>query len=57
MQCICDLSVQVALYAGPNFNDPPIGYSDAMFVHNNSKHGRKPNPVYPGRDTIIGDGE
>ncbi len=56
LDCACLRWLQVAVYV-PLSGETPIGCSDAMFVHNNSKHGRKANPVYPGREAIIGDGE
>lgn len=43
---------QVALYPADILQGPPIATSDSMFVHNNSKHGRR--PIY--RDTVVGDG-
>ena len=49
--CICML--QVALYAFDILSGPPIATSESMFVHNNSKHGRRP----PYTTTLVGDGE
>ena len=44
---------QVAVYSGDLPTGPPIACSESMFVHNNSKHGRR--PIY--RDSVIGDGK
>ena len=44
---------QVALYYHAN-GTLPIGCSDSMFVHNNSKHGRRQPPL---REPFVGDGE
>lgn len=47
---------QVALYVSPHdqLKDSPIACSESMFVHNNSKHGRKA-PVF--REAVVGDGK
>ncbi|XP_011408942.1 PREDICTED: transcription factor COE2-like [Amphimedon queenslandica] len=44
---------QVALYEIDKVSGQPIACSDSMFVHNNSKHGRR--PIY--RDNVVGDGK
>ena len=44
---------QVAMYYHIN-GTVPIGCSESMFVHNNSKHGRRQAPL---RETFVGDGE
>ena len=43
---------QVAIYPLDLLEESPIACSDSMFVHNNSKHGRR--PIY--RDSVVGDG-
>ena len=43
---------QVALYYY-QMNGTPIGCSESMFVHNNSKHGRRQPPF---REPFVGDG-
>eukprot|EP00731_Ephydatia_muelleri_P020397 Em0013g124a len=44
---------QVAIYSAYRPSSSPIACSDPMFVHNNSKHGRKPPPF---RESV-GDGK
>lgn len=44
---------QVAIYPLDLLEESPIACSDSMFVHNNSKHGRR--PIY--RDSVVGDGK
>lgn len=46
---------QVALYSMERIkSNSPIATSDSMFVHNNSKHGRRPAPF---REAVVGDGK
>lgn len=49
--------LQVALYTSLKVSGPPIACSEAMFVHNNSKHGRNVRPMPPYRDAVVGDGK
>jgi len=44
---------QVALYSTEKIN-APIACSESMFVHNNSKHGRR-QPSF--REAVVGDGK
>lgn len=46
------IHAQVALYATDILSGPPIATSESMFVHNNSKHGRRP----PYSTSLVGDG-
>ena len=43
----------MAIYNIDHISSPPIACSESMFVHNNSKHGRR--PIY--RDNVVGDGK
>uniref|UniRef100_A0A1I8JJA6 IPT/TIG domain-containing protein n=1 Tax=Macrostomum lignano TaxID=282301 RepID=A0A1I8JJA6_9PLAT len=47
---------QVAISAAPGLNGPLLAVSDNMFVHNNSKHGRRARRVEPGDGSVSGGG-
>lgn len=47
---------QVALYSSLCLGGTPIASSDAIFVHNNSKHGRR-TPAYGRETAVVGDGK
>jgi len=38
---------QVAISSTPNVDGPLLAFSDNMFVHNNSKHGRRARRLDP----------
>ena len=41
--------LQLAVYNSPAVNETPLAVSDCMFVHNNSKHGKKSDSALPGK--------
>lgn len=47
---------QVALYSSICLNGSPIASSEAIFVHNNSKHGRR-TQAYGREAAVVGDGK
>lgn len=46
----------MALYTSRQINGTPIASSEAIFVHNNSKHGRR-TPAYGRETAVVGDGK
>ena len=46
----------MALYSSFRISGPPIANSEAIFVHNNSKHGRR-TPAFGREAAVVGDGE
>jgi len=46
----CGVRVQVAISSTPTVDGPLLAVSDNMFVHNNSKHGRRTRRLDPTDD-------
>ena len=44
------------MYSSYSVSGPPIASSEAIFVHNNSKHGRR-TPAYGREAALVGDGK
>ena len=47
---MCVFCVQVAISSTPTVDGPLLAVSDNMFVHNNSKHGRRTRRLDPTDD-------